>query len=132
MQLDPRHVSFITFNCLIAFFRLFLDNKTLQPFSSPWPILPSLPMTSLQGTRDKDITDNIQSNNLFKPTLLALAWKNILVLKSTPKELLNYLFPPGSVWYIDIDHSCSHHLSPVIWQTRQQMSLIVTQAVFDK
>ena len=31
-------------------------------------------MTSLQGTRDSDITERIQSNSLFSPTLLALAW----------------------------------------------------------
>ena len=43
-----------------------------------------------------------------------------------------HLLSPCSVWNIDIDHSSSDHLSSIIWQAGQQMSLIVTQAILDK
>ena len=57
----------------MAFFRLFLERRVLQPRSSPCPILPSRPMTSLQGTRERDMMERTQSNSLDSPTLLALA-----------------------------------------------------------
>ena len=70
---SPRKVYWV-FRCFTAFFRLFLDSRALQPRSSPCPILPRRPITSRQGTRDRAITDRIQSSSRFRPTLLAEAW----------------------------------------------------------
>ena len=67
-----------TFSCLMAFFRLFLERRVLQPLSSPCPILPRRPITSLQGTRERDMMERTQSNRRFRPTRLALACRGKL------------------------------------------------------
>ena len=81
---------------------------------TPCPILPRGPMTSLQGTRDRDMMESTQSNRRFIPTLLALACRGKLVGGTNHWTNRPDLLPPGSVRNIDVDDCGPHHLSSVV------------------
>ena len=109
-------------------------------------------MTRRQGTRERAITDKIQSRSFFSPTRRADACTakdstQDLILIQSKLNLGHilvgpihahyfcqpiYLFPPAPVWYVHVDHGRPDHLPPVVGQAGQQVPLVVAEAVGDK
>lgn len=94
------HWPQISFKCFDAFRRALRDNSQLQPFSSPWPIRPTRPTTSLHGCTWECII-LISSHISTRLKFSILNWLNIkihlILLIHIPEIYLN-LFAHNQVY----------------------------------